>query len=317
VVEPSREPLGKYLTGWHENRRTQVRASTWRRDGYHVRDILAVLGHVPLCELRRQHVQTLMTALDAKGQSPASVNRARAMLRKCLAEATDEGLIVANPASATKRRQVERPELVVPDAAGLGALQRAAVGTIYEIPMLLATSLGTRRGETLGPAWEHVDLQTGRVRIVRAVQRIDGELRLVDLKTARARRTVVMPATTRERLRRHKWEQAEAMLALGVRQTPATLVCANRVGGPLDPDAFTKAARRFARQAGVAGARLHDSRHGYATQLLAQGVHPGIASAVLGHADPGFTMRTYQHVLDGMGEVAAEAIERAIGGGAG
>jgi len=141
-----------------------------------------------------------------------------------------------------------------------------------------------------------------------------GELRLVDLKTARARRTVVLPATTRERLRRHKREQAEAMLALGVRQTPATLVCANPVGGPLDPDAFTKAARRFARQAGVAGARLHDSRHGYATQLLAQGVHPGIASAVLGHADPGFTMRTYQHVLDGMGDVAAEAIERAIGG---
>lgn len=78
------------------------------------------------------------------------------------------------------------------------------------------------------------------------------------------------------------------MLALGVGQTPATLVCANPVGGPPDPDAFTKAARRFARQAGVTGARLHDSRHGYGIQLLAQCVHPGIASAVLGHADPGF-----------------------------
>jgi integrase len=51
-----------------------------------------------------------------------------------------------------------------------------------------------------------------------------------------------------------------------------------------------------------------------ATQLLAQGVHPGIASAVLGHTDPGFTLRTYSHVLDGMTDVAAEAMERALGG---
>jgi integrase len=46
--------------------------------------------------------------------------------------------------------------------------------------------------------------------------------------------------------------------------------------------------------------------------LLAQGVHPGIASAVLGHADPGFTLRVYSHVLEGMAERAAEAMERAL-----
>lgn len=47
----------------------------------------------------------------------------------------------------------------------------------------------------------------------------------------------------------------------------------------------------------------------------AAGVHPGITSAVLGHTDPRFTMRTYQHVLDGMADQAAEALERALGGG--
>jgi integrase len=103
-------------------------------------------------------------------------------------------------------------------------------------------------------------------------------------------------------------------LALGIRQTPETPVCSNAAGEVFDPDAYTHAARRFAAQAGLAGARLHDSRHAVATQLLAQGVHPGIASAVLGHTDPGFTLRTYSHVLDGMTDVAAEALERALGG---
>jgi integrase len=58
--------------------------------------------------------------------------------------------------------------------------------------------------------------------------------------------------------------------------------------------------------------RLHDVRHGVATTLLERGVHPAIASAVLGHSSPAFTMGTYQHVLDGMTEVAAEALAAAF-----
>jgi integrase len=48
--------------------------------------------------------------------------------------------------------------------------------------------------------------------------------------------------------------------------------------------------------------------------MLERGVHPGIASAALGHSSPAFTMNVYQHVLDGMGAVAADAIEQALGG---
>ena len=58
--------------------------------------------------------------------------------------------------------------------------------------------------------------------------------------------------------------------------------------------------------------RLHDVRHGYATALLAGGVHPAIASAALGHASPGFTMSVYQHVLDEMTDQAAAAIDAAF-----
>jgi hypothetical protein len=51
--------------------------------------------------------------------------------------------------------------------------------------------------------------------------------------------------------------------------------------------------------------RLHDVRHGVATAMLKQGVHPAIASAVLGHASPAFTMSVYQHVVDTMAFQAA------------
>jgi integrase len=54
---------------------------------------------------------------------------------------------------------------------------------------------------------------------------------------------------------------------------------------------------------------LHDVRHGVGTVLLSEGVHPAIASAVLGHSSPAFIMTVYQHVLPGMTAKPAEARE--------
>jgi integrase len=321
LVDGNRAPLeggktttAQYLARWLAHQEHRVRPSTYRRDAVSVRDdLVPVVGHVALVHLGSHHVEAMMDAMRARGAAPSSIVRARAVLSRAMRQALLWGLVSTNPVAATRPPKVDRPDLEVPDAAGLRALQAAATGTPWEVAVLLATTLGTRRGETLGVAWEHVDLTTGRVRVMRALQRIDGELRLVDQKTARARRTVVLPATAREKVRAWKKTQAELLLRHGVRQTAQTLLCTDPVSQPLDPDAFTHAAKRFARAAGIGQARLHDSRHGVATQLLAQGVHPGIASAVLGHADPGFTMRVYQHVLDGMAEQAAEAMERALG----
>jgi hypothetical protein len=48
---------------------------------------------------------------------------------------------------------------------------------------------------------------------------------------------------------------------------------------------------------------------------LEQGLHPGIASAALGHSSPAFTMSQYQHVVDGMSDRAAEALEAFLASG--
>lgn len=313
-LERGKTTTAAYLARWLDHQKHRVRPSTYRRDAVQLRDdILPVVGHVALTQLGPHHVEAVMDGMRARGLAPSNIVRARAVLSRAMRQALLWGLVAVNPVAATRPPRVDRPDLQVPDAAGLRALQAAATGTPWEIAVLLATTLGTRRGETLGLAWEDVDLATGRVRVTRALQRVDGELRLVDLKTARARRTVVLPASARDKVRGWKTTQAEALFRHGVRQTGQTLLCSSPVGEPLDPDAFTKAAKRFARSAGMPGARLHDSRHAVATQLLAQGVHPGITSAVLGHTDPGFTMRTYQHVIDGMAEQAADAMERALG----
>jgi integrase len=52
--------------------------------------------------------------------------------------------------------------------------------------------------------------------------------------------------------------------------------------------------------------RFHDLRHTHASLLIAAGVPIKVVSERLGHANPGFTMATYQHVLPGVGADAAD-----------
>ncbi|WP_207957067.1 site-specific integrase [Rubrobacter tropicus] len=64
--------------------------------------------------------------------------------------------------------------------------------------------------------------------------------------------------------------------------------------------------------AGLPVIRLHDLRHTCATLLLAGNVNPKIVQEMLGHATVAITLDTYSHVLPGMGDQAAAAIESAL-----
>jgi len=79
--------------------------------------------------------------------------------------------------------------------------------------------------------------------------------------------------------RRLKREQAEALLALGVRQSADTLLCCRADGEPHQPLSLTYEFACFMRRLKeLPRVQFHDLRHSHATQLLASGVHPKIAS---------------------------------------
>ncbi len=63
-------------------------------------------------------------------------------------------------------------------------------------------------------------------------------------------------------------------------------------------------------RAGLADIRLHDLRHTCATLMLCEGVHIKLVQELLGHATVSITLDTYSHLLPGMGDEAAGAMER-------
>jgi integrase len=77
-------------------------------------------------------------------------------------------------------------------------------------------------------------------------------------------------------------------------------------GRPPHPDSIRQRFDRLAAAAGLARITFHDLRHSYATGALKAGVSPKVVSERIGHADVGFFLQTYAHVLKNDDRAAAE-----------
>jgi integrase len=105
----------------------------------------------------------------------------------------------------------------------------------------------------------------------------------------------------------------ETMGRLGDLYGDQGLVFTTSSGAPLNPSNIrNRNLRRLTRKAGIPEIRFHDLRHTCATLLLTQNVHPRIVQEMLGHANAAITLDTYSHVMPGMGDQAASAMENAL-----
>jgi len=304
----------EYLDGdWLPHMRTRVRESTLTRYiGLINEDIIPVIGDLRLGKVRPNDIQHVVDAMVARGLSPRSVVQGYRVLSSALSQAMRWQMITTNPATAVRPPRVERAELTIPDADQVRAIVKAAEGSWIHLPILLGAATGMRRGEVFGLRWRDVDLDAGVLRVAGSLQRVDGQLRVVEPKTPRARRTVALPAAVIDLLRVHRKYQAERRLLLGEGWTDLDLVVEQGDGRPRDPDTITHRFTDVAAAAKVPGVRFHDLRHAYATSLLRGGVHPKVVSEALGHASTAFTMDVYSHVVPSMKEQAAEAIGKAL-----
>ena len=68
-------------------------------------------------------------------------------------------------------------------------------------------------------------------------------------------------------------------------------------GRPPHPDTIRQRFDRLAAAAGLSRITFHDLRHSYATGALKAGISPKVISEWIGHANVGFFLQTYAHVL--------------------
>jgi integrase len=114
---------------------------------------------------------------------------------------------------------------------------------------------------------------------------------------------------------RHRTAQIAERLAAGPFWKDMDLVFTNRTGGFLRVNELYMAYRRVLDRAGLPRLRFHDLRHTAATLMLSRGVHPKVASEMLGHSTIAITLDLYSHVTETMQREAARAVDAALRSG--
>jgi len=318
-AEPDKTTLAQFLERWLAHIKTQVTPRTYGGYAERVRNnIIPALGATRLIKLLPEQIsEAYSKALtsgrcDGKGGlSPQTVKHIHVVLKQALAQARVWRAISHNPADLVKPPKLARGEMQTLNTDQTAAMIEAARGTPIFIPILLGVLCGMRRGEICALRWRSIDLDAGQLSVVASTEQGRGGMREKEPKSGKGRLIALPPMLVAE-LRRHRMQQAEWLLRLGVRLTDDHYVCLREDGESVWPSSLTRAFRTFMRRHKLPQIRFHDLRHSHATHLLAANVHPKIAQERLGHSNVSITLNTYSHVVPGMQQEAAAKVDAVI-----
>jgi integrase len=254
----------------------------------------------------------MMTGRLAAGLSVKSVTYIHQVLRTALQLAVRWDLVQRNVALLVDRPRRVRKEIHPLTPHEARRFLATITGHRLEALFTVALAMGLRQGEALGLSWKDIDFAAGTLRVRHQLQRIDGQLVLVEPKSDRSRRDLVMPASIVERLQEHEQRQVSEKLWAGSRWVDSGLVFTNRGGGPVQARRVIEQFHQELAKAGLERRRFHDLRHSCATLLLVQGVSPRVVMEILGHSEIGLTMNTYSHVVPELQRDAAAKMESVL-----
>ena len=314
-VVAEQKTLAPFLDEWLVITKTMVRPRTHQRYEEYVRlHIKPALGRVRISRLTPQHLQRFYAERLEAGASPTSVQHMHRVLHRALKQAVRWGVASQNVAASVDPPRRVRGEMKTLSPEETQRFLECARGDRLEALYVLAVTAGLRQGELLGLRWRDLELDKRSLRVTGSLQNLPGVgLTIVEPKTGRSRRQVVLSGIAIDALRRQRVAQAGERLQLGEDWADFDLVFASSVGTPIHPSNMLRRFRRVLDEAGLDKLRFHDLRHTSATLLLGAGIHPKVVSEMLGHSTTAITLDLYSHVTPTMQQHAADAVDSLLG----
>ncbi|SBT63963.1 Site-specific recombinase XerD [Micromonospora sediminicola] len=233
--------------------------------------------------------------------SARQIQFVHALLRNALQHAMREELV---PCNVAKLVRVPSPRYKVGKGLSVGQVRKilaASAGHRLHALYVVAATIGLRRGELVGLRWSDVDLDEGTLRVQQTVQRVAGQLHVLDAKTEDSEAVLPLPEVTWLALLEHQERQQAERTALAEVWQDHGLVFPSERGTPLEPTNLSRSFARLRETAGLPGVRLHDLRHTVVSLLMELGVPPHVVQAIARHADVKITLKVYAHAnLDAM-----------------
>ena len=304
----------KWLKTWYElYSRPNIREATQERYWNHIRyHIIPEIGKLKLTKLTSRDIQKMYNNVRDHGRVPKGPNDKRdrtltasyiislhRMLKMCLERAVKEELLLRNPCDNVVLPKNDKKEIKIlkPEhmKAYLAEAERRGVLSIF----FLELCSGLRKGELVALLWSDLDVKRGTISVSKQAVRVKGGgVKVTTPKTATSIRVESIP------------KEAVDMLIEEHRKHPGSpyMFPSPVTGEMYYPDTIAAIHTKILKTLGLEHTRFHALRHTFATMALQNGVDIRTVSGMLGHADPGFTLRTYTHATNPMQALAAQTV---------
>ena len=317
LTEDSRMTLGEWLDRWlTEYKAGTVRPGTLKSYRCYIEYyIKPQLGDKQISLLSQQDIQRMYRRLKTEGRihehpemghqlSDSMVRHIHSTLHAALKDAVQAHVIPRNPTEGTTAPKPNyKPKRILTCAeldAFLAVVEQDEVWRDFFQTELMT---GLRRGEICGLQWSDFDGDAGTLKVCRTLRsQRKGEYTVGETKTNQGMRTIILPHSVTEILRRRK---ADA-ISQWIFPDPV------KPEDPVDPNAAYRHMKTLLQRAGLPSIRFHDLRHTCASLLLANGVPMEQVKEWLGHSEISTTVDIYGHLQYATKKQSAAAIEQDI-----
>ena len=268
LTEDSRMTLGQWLDRWlTEYKAGTVRPGTlegYRR--YIEYYIKPQLGDKQISLLSQQDIQRMYRRLKTEGRihehpemghqlSDSMVRHIHSTLHAALKDAVQAHVIPRNPTEGTTAPKPNyKPKRILTRAELDDFLTVVEQDEVWRDFFQTELMTGLRRGEICGLQWSDFDGDAGTLKVCRTLHsQRKGEYTVGETKTNQGMRTIILPHSVVDILRRRK---ADA-ISQWIFPDPVKLE------DPVDPNAAYRHMKTLLQRAGLPSIRFHDLRHPY------------------------------------------------------
>ena len=268
LTEDSRMTLGEWLNRWlTEYKAGTVRPGTLKSYRCYIEYyIKPQLGDKQISLISQQDIQRMYRRLKTEGRihehpemdhqlSDSMVRHIHSTLHAALKDAVQAHVIPRNPTEGTTAPKPNyKPKRILTRAeldAFLAVVEQDEVWRDFFQTELMT---GLRRGEICGLQWSDFDGDAGTLKVCRTLHsQRKGEYTVGETKTNQGMRTIILPHSVTDILRRRK---ADA-ISQWIFPDPV------KPEDPVDPNAAYRHMKTLLQRAGLPSIRFHDLRHPY------------------------------------------------------
>ena len=295
--------FGEVAEAWLEQKKTNVRASTWGMYKRHVELHLKNLHHFRVNRITVAMIEKHIIQMRSGKHSIGTVRKMIITANQVMQYAVRHRMIDYNPVKDAERPKAdskEKGEIKILTSDQIKTLLESTKDAKYKTLFMLAAFSGARQGELLGLKWSDIDYDQRQI----AIRRTFNCGQWYAPKSTNSKRKIDLGPSMMEQLR--KWQKV-------CPESEFNLVFPTRSGGPIDANNLLKKIYRpVLETAKLPNVNFHSLRHSYASLMIDLGFNIVYISRQLGHANPTITLNVYAHLIRDTNDQAPLALENSV-----